>query len=109
MADSFPMFDLNEPVSEDDDDDNVEFDLNDHEYDTAFALHDLEDEDGDAGLALYEPEDDDGDAVFDLNDPPLEHGNGITCSSLCACATVLLCYLFVSIVSHIIVFYCDRI
>jgi hypothetical protein len=36
----------------------------------------------------------------------LEHGNGIPCSSL---MHVLLCYLFLSIVSHIIVFYCDRI
>jgi hypothetical protein len=105
MADSFPMFDLNEPVSEDDDG-NVEFDLNDHEHDTAFALHDLKDEDGDAGFALHEPKDDDGDAAFDLNDPPLEHGNGITCSSH---VHVLLCYLFLSIVSHIIVFYYDRI
>jgi hypothetical protein len=38
-----------EPVSEDDDG-NVEFDLNDHEHDAAFALHDLEDEDDDAGV-----------------------------------------------------------
>jgi hypothetical protein len=50
----------------------------------------LEDnDDGDAGFALDDPEDD---------DPPLEHGNGITCSSL---VHVLLCYLFLSIVSHI--------
>jgi hypothetical protein len=52
MADSFPMFDLNEPISEDDDG-NVEFDLNDHEHDAAFALHDFEDEDGDTGFALH--------------------------------------------------------
>ena len=77
MADSFPMFDLNKPVSEDDDG-HVEFDLND-------------------------PEDDDDDAAFDLNDPPLEHGNGITSSLV-----HVLCYLFLSIVSHIIASYFDR-
>ena len=92
MADSFPMFDLNKPVSEDDDG-HVEFDLNDPE-----------DDDGDAGFALHEPEDDDGDAAFDLNDPPLEHGNGITSSIV-----HVLCYLFLSIVSHIIDSYFDRI
>ena len=92
MADSFPMFDLNKPVSEDDDG-HVEFDLNDPE-----------DDDGDAGFALHEPEDDDGDAAFDLNDPPLEHGNGITSSLV-----HVLCYLFLSIVSHIIDSYFDRI
>ena len=92
MADSFPMFDLNKPVSEDDDG-HVEFDLNNPE-----------DDDGDTGFALHEPEDDDGDAAFDLNDPPLEHGNSIT-SSL----GHVLCYLFLSIVSHIIASYFDRI
>ena len=87
MADSFPTFDLNEPVSEDDNG-NVDFDLND-----------LENDDGDAGFDLNEPEDDDGDAAFDLNEHPLEHGNGITSSSL----VHVLCYLFLPIVSHIIV------
>jgi len=83
MADSFPMFDLNKLVSKDDD---------------------PEDDDGDAGFALHEPEDDDGDAAFDLNDPPLEHGNGITSSLV-----HVLCYLLLSIVSHIIASYFDRI
>jgi len=78
MANSFPMFDLNKPVSEDHDG-HVEFDLNDLE-------------------------DDDGDAAFDLNDHPLEHDNGITSSLV-----HVLCYLFLSIVSHIIASYFDRI
>ena len=51
-------------------------------------------------------DDDDGDVAFDLNDPPLEHDNGITCSSL---VHFLPCYLFLSIVSHIIASYFDRI
>ena len=86
------MFDLNKPVSEDDDG-HVEFDLNDPE-----------DDDGGTGFALHEPEDDDDDAAFDLNDPPLEHGNGITSSLV-----HVLCYLFLSIISHIIASYFDRI
>jgi len=49
-------------------------------------------------------EDDDGHVEFDLNDPPLEHGKGITSSLV-----HVLCYLFLSIVSHIIASYFDRI
>ena len=106
MADSFPMFELNKPVSEDDDG-HVEFDLNDPEDDdgdAGFALHEPEDDDGHTGFALHKAEDDDCDAAFDLNDPPLEHGNGITSSLV-----HVLCYLFLSIVSHIIDSYFDRI
>jgi len=106
MADSFPMFELNKPVSEDDDG-HVEFDLNDPEDDdgdAGFALHEPEDDDGHTSFALHEPEDDDGDAAFDLNDPSLEHGNSITFSLV-----HVLCYLFLSIISHIIASYFDRI
>jgi hypothetical protein len=64
MADLFPEFDLNEPASEDDDD-NV-----------GFGLNEPEDDDDITGFDFNEPEDDDSHAGFDLNEPPLEHGNG---------------------------------
>ena len=50
MADLLPVFDLNEPAPEDDDD-NVGIDLN-------------------------EPQDDDGVDEVDIDEPPLENGNG---------------------------------
>ena len=73
----------------------------------SFPMFDLNkpvDDDGHVEFDLNDPEDDDGDAAFDLNDPPLEHGNGITSSLV-----HVLCYLFLSIVSHIIASYFDRI
>ena len=75
MADSFPMFDLNKPVSEDDDG-NVEFDLNDHEHDAAFALHDLEDEDGDAGVMTSSGSYDSGATSSTLNSMVWSGGSG---------------------------------
>ena len=69
-----------------------------------FHVAEHEDGDGNTEFHLAEHEDDDGGAFFDLNEPPLEHGNDITSSLV-----HVLCYLFLSIVSHIIASYFDRI
>ena len=64
-------------VSEDDNS-NVEFDLNDHEHDAAFALHDLEDEDGDAGVMTSSGSCDSGAGAtsFTLNSMVWSGGSG---------------------------------